>query len=514
MPSHLRAIVYLLLTGMAAAAQGRPALVAAATRGDVAAVRAHLGAGEAVDVRDVDGTTSLHWAVRGDHSPVVDVLLAAGADVSAGDRYGVTPLELAAVNGSEFLIGKLLDAGADPNARLPNGETVLIAAARTGAPGAVALLIDRGAEVDARDSNFAQTALIVAAREGNSEVVRLLLARGAEIDARTRVGPTPPFVPPCKGTGCGSEGVGINRGGLPDRGRRAAVLGGMTPLLYASRDGRDEVARVLIDHGADVGLAEANGIAPLLMATLNNHRSIALQLLAAQADTNTQDFWGRTPLWAAVDYRNLDMNNREQDSPTYNGVDRAPLLDLIEALLAAGADVNARTREVPPSRRWLYSLNDVSWVDFTGQTPFLRAALSGDVEAMQLLLDHGADPNIATFAGTTPLMAAAGVNWVVAQTYTVSPDQQLEAVKLCLALGNDINATNSMGLSALLGAVNRGANHIVRYLAEQGADLDIVDAEGRTALRWAEGVFLAAVGAERKPETIALLEELQRDRAR
>ena len=513
MPARLRNVASLLLACLAcAAAEARPALVAAASDGDLAGVRARLEAGEGVDVRDVDGTTPLHWAVRGDHAAVVDALLAAGADASARDRYGVTPLELAAVNGSRGVLAALLDAGADPNTRLPNGETPLIAAARTGEPGTVALLLDRGADVDGRDASYSQTPLMVAAREGNAEAAGQLLARGAAIDAQTRIGPTPKFVPPCKGTGCGSEGVGINRGGLPDRGRRAAARGGMTPLLYAARDGRDEIARILIEAGADVGRAEANGIAPLLMAVLNDHGRVARQLLAAGADPNQDDFWGRTPLWAAVEYRNLDMNNREQDSPTGNGVDRGPLLELIAALIEAGADVNARTREVPPSRRWLYSLNDVSWVDFTGQTPFLRAALSGDVEAMRLLLEHGADPSIATFAGTTPLMAAAGINWVVAQTYTVSPEAQLEAVELCLALGNDVNATNSMGLSALLGAVNRGANDIVRHLAEQGADLDVVDAQGRTALRWAEGVFLAAVGAERKPETIALLEELARAR--
>jgi ankyrin repeat protein len=153
-------------------------------------------------------------------------------------------------------------------------------------------------------------------------------------------------------------------------------------------------------------------------------------------------------------------------------------------------------------------LNDVSWVDFTGQTPFLRAAFSADTAAMRLLLAHGADPNLPTFAGTTPLMAAAGVNWVVAQTYTESPQARLDAVALCLELEADINATNSMGLTALLGAANRGSNDIIELLVKRGARLDIKDKEGRTPLRWAEGVFLAAVGAERKPATIALLERL------
>jgi ankyrin repeat protein len=278
--------------------------------------------------------------------------------------------------------------------------------------------------------------------------------------------------------------------------------------LYAARDGRVAAAQRLVAAGADIELADANGIRPLLMAVLNNNLDVARLLREYGADVNADDFWGRAPLWAAVEYRNLDMNNKDQDSPTDNGVDREPILEFIKVLLDAGANVNGRTREVPPSRRWLYSLNDVSWVDFTGQTPFLRAALSGDTATMRLLLEYGADPNLPTFAGTTPLMAAAGVNWVVAQTYTESPQARLDAVKLCLELGADLNATNSMGLTALLGAANRGSNDIIELLAGRGARLDIKDREGRTPLRWAEGVFLAAVGAERKPSTIALLEKL------
>jgi ankyrin repeat protein len=475
----------LALVCCAALAQARPQIIAAAARGDTAGVQRALAADTALDTPDVDGTTALHWAVRGDHEAVVTLLLAAGASATVAEHHGVTPLQLAAQNGNPDILRRLLDAGADPNETGPSGETVLISAARTGLPEALALLLDRGAHVDGRDTNFAQTALMAAAREGHADAVDLLLERGADVNAQTRMGPTPPFVPPCKGTGCGSEG-----------------------------EGHTKVAGLLIDAGADIELADANGIRPLLIAALNNRIAAGEALLRAGADPNADDFWGRTPLLAAVEYRNLDMNNREQDSPTHNGVDRAPVLGFVRTLLDAGADPNARTREVPPPRRWLYSLNDVSWVDFTGQTPFLRAALSGDTSSMRLLLEYGADPNIATLAGTTPLMAAAGVNWVVAQTYTESMEQSLAAVALCLELGNDINATNSMGLSALLGAVNRGANDIVRFLAERGADLDVVDVQGRTAMRWAEGVFLAAVGAERKPATIALLEDLKREAVR
>lgn len=479
-----------------------------AARGDAVGLERLLEHGASASARAADGTTPLHWAVRNDAIDAARALIGAGADPVAADRLGVMPLVLAASNGNAAMIDLLIGAGADAAAVGPDGETPLMAAARTGVPAALAALLAAGAVVDARDREFEQTALMIAVRERQPQAVGLLLERGASTNAATRIGPEPKFVPPCKGTGCGSEGVGINRGGLPDRGRRDAQRGGMTPLLYAARDGLGGIAEQLVAAGADLEQAEANGIRPLLMAALNGHVAVAQQLLDAGADPNASDFWGRTPLWAAVEYRNLDMNNRDQDSPTTNDVDREPFIPLITALISAGADVNARTREVPPSRRWLYSLGDVSWVDFTGQTAFLRAALAGDTTVMKLLLAHGADPNLATLAGTTPLMAAAGVNWVVAQTYTESPEASLAAVELCLAQGADINAVNSMGLSALLGAVNRGANQIVRHLAEQGARLDVVDVQGRDAKRWAEGVFLAAVGAERKVATLALLEEL------
>ena len=215
---------------------------------------------------------------------------------------------------------------------------------------ALRLLLERGAAVDAREPEFQQTALMIAVRENHGAAVELLVEAGAAVNAQTRKGPTPAFVPPCKGTGCGSEGVGINRGGLPDRGRRAEVKGGMTPLLYAARDGRLEAARMLVAAGADIELADANGIRPLLMAALNNQIDVARFLVEQGANVNADDFWGRTPLWAAVEYRNLDMNNNDQDSPNDNGVDRAPILDLIRLLLDEGADVNARTREVPPVR--------------------------------------------------------------------------------------------------------------------------------------------------------------------
>ncbi|HLG58639.1 MAG TPA: ankyrin repeat domain-containing protein [Vicinamibacterales bacterium] len=489
------------------AADGVP-LADAAERGNLAAVRSLIGQGIDVNATRVDGTTALHAAVHADRLEVAELLLKAGANAAVRDRYGVTPLYLASVNGNAEMIRRLLDSGVDPNTVDPGGETALMTAARTGGVAALRLLLERGATVDAREPEFQQTALMIAVRENQVSAVDLLIKAGASVNVQTRKGPTPAFVPPCKGTGCGSEGVGINRGGLPDRGRRAEVKGGMTPLLYAARDGRVEAARMLVDAGADLELGDGNNIRPLLMAALNGQVDVARLLVEKGANVNADDFWGRSPVWATVEYRNLDMNNNDQDAPTDNGVDRAPFLDLIRLLIDKGANINARTREVPPPRRWLYSLNDVSWVDFTGQTPFVRAAFSGDTTTMRLLVQRGADPNLPTLAGTTPLMAAAGVGWVVAQTYTESLQARIDAVALCLELGADVNATNSMGLTALLGAANRGSNDIIELLVRRGARLDITDKEGRTPLRWAEGVFLAAVGAERKPATIALLEKL------
>lgn len=504
----LKAALASLLIILPLAGSANPDLARSAEKGMLDDVRQMLKAGVDVNSRLNDGSTALHWAVLRDQEQAIATLLVAGADPVVINRNGISPLFLAVQNGNTRIVSMLLDAGADPNTLSESGETILMTAAHTGTPEVVDMLLASGALVDARDPDFQQTALMIAVREGHSEVIDILLSHGAKVDARTRVGQEPVYLPPCKGTGCGSEGVGINRSGVPHRGERFDRKGGMTPLLYAARDGSTEAARRLLENGADLEIREANGITPLLMALLNNQLDVAYMLIDHGAAINVDDFYGRSPLFAAVDYRNLDMNSDREDDPQDNYVDREPILDMIRYLLDHGADVNARTKEWPPEKKWLYSLNDVSWVDMTGQTPFIRAAASGDVPAMKMLLEYGADPHITTYEGTTALMAAAGVNWTVAQTYTVSPEALLEAVTLNVALGADVNAANSMGLTALLGAANRGDNPIIRYLAAQGAKLDVEDAVGRTALRWAEGVFLAAVGAEQKPETIALLEEL------
>jgi len=241
------------------------------------------------------------------------------------------------------------------------------------------------------------------------------------------------------------------------------------------------------------------------MAISNERVETALRLIERGARLDIQDWYGRSPLWSAVNVRNLYLHNETFE----HAVDRESLLGLVRELLEHGADPNVQTRESPPVREHvLPATGTLEWVDFTGQTPFLTAALAGDVSVMRLLLEHGADPHIATFHGTTPLMAAAGVNWVVSQTYTEGPEALLEAVRLCIELGMDVNAANSMGITAVMGAANRGSNDIIELLVAHGARLDVSDNEGRTPLDWARGVFLATHPAEPKPESIALIEQL------
>jgi uncharacterized protein len=484
---------------------GADTLAAAAMRHDTTAVAALLAAGADPNAPGADGTAALHWLVRiGDHETAKQ-LLAAGASPNFANRYGITPLALAAGNGDVESMSLLLTAGADPDAPDGAGETPLMTVAALGIGAGITTLLEHGAEADWRDAAYEQTALMFAARAGQADAVRLLLAAGADPNARTRIGETPAWVLPNSRPGF-SFGIGIIRGGLPaDRGMRPAIPGGMTPLLYAARSGSVAAAELLLEAGASLEQTDANGITPLLMAVMNDKVEAAHFLLEAGAAVNTPDWYGRTPLWSAVEVRNLYVSNDTFE----NYIDREPLLGLIEALLAAGADPNARTQESPPVREHLLPITGtLEWVDFTGQTPFITAALAGDTTVMRLLLDHGADPHITTYHGTTALMAAAGINWVVSQSYTEGPEQLLAAVRLCYELGIDVNAVNSMGLTAVFGAANRGSDDIIRFLVDHGARLDLADNEGRTPLDWAKGVFLATHPAEPKPSSIALIESL------
>lgn len=487
--------------GPAAQAQ----LADAVQRQDKTAVAALLKQHADANAPGADGSSALHWAVRYQDVETARALIAGGADVKLANRYGATPLSLAAADGDIEMLKLLIAAGADVNSADRAGESVLMIAAREGTVQAVTLLLDAGAQVDAREPHFLQTALMIAVREDHPEVVDLLIRRKADVNARTRVAPAPAPRPP--GAGGGSHGVGIVRGGIPEQGARAAQPGGLTPLLYAARDGRTKSVELLLAAGAQIDLADANGITPLMMALTNNKLPTARLLIDRGANVNAVDWYGRTPLFDAVEVRNLEVNGPGHEAD--NGVDRPAALELIRLLLDKGANPNARTKEYYPDRRFITPLGSLAWVDVTGKTPFFQAALSGDVEAMRLLLRYKADPNLATFNKTTPLMAAAGVNWVINQTWTEAPDKLLEAVRLCVELGGDVNGANSMGLRAIHGAANRGSEDIIRFLVEKGARPDAKDNEGRTPFNWAEGVFLATNAPAPKPGAMALLKQLE-----
>jgi ankyrin repeat protein len=494
------------------ACAGAPgALAEASMHGDLATMQALLKSGADVNAAGPFGTPALHWRVDAEDVAGVKLLLQAGANANARTDRDISPLSLAIGTGNAEIVGLLLNAGADANQLEPTGETQLMMASQAGVVPVVQDLLRHGARVDEREAAYGQTALMYAARAGQAGVVAVLLAAGAAPNVATKVGPAPGFIGPNSVPGFGF-GEGIIRGGVPeDRGRREPAPGGLTPLHYAARQNHAEAAKLLLKAGAKIEAREANDITPLLMAISNNGMATAQLLIDSGADVNAMDWYGRTPLWEAVNVRNLYVDN----ATFKNGIDRGPVLEVIRALLAAHANVNARTKETPPFRNFLLATTgSLEWVDFTGQTPFLTAALAGDVTVMKLLLQNGADPHIDTFHGTSPLMAAAGVNWVVAQTWTEGPAQLLEAVKLCVELGMDVNQANSMGVTALHGAANRGSDDIIRFLVSKGADLTAQDKQHRSALDWAKGVFLATHPPEPKPSSIALITQLLREQGK
>lgn len=499
-----RFVTGLLFASLTAFAAPEAKVADAVKRDDKTALRALLQQKADVNIPLADGSTALHWAVEGDDVQTLDLLIQAGANVKAKDRYGLTPLYYACTNGNTAIVQRLLKSGADANDADKNNDTVLMIASRGGNTEILKALLDAGAAVNAKDTAAQETALMWAAREERLAAVRMLLEHGADVNAVTRAGKQPARRPP--GAGGGSHGTGIVRGGWPDRGYQAETPGGLTALLYSAREGGLEITKALVAAKADINKPDVNGISPLMMAITNAHLDIAKFLVEQGADMKAADAWGRTPLWATVEIRNLELGRSGVQT-----TNRDAALELIKTLLERGVDVNARTKEVPPVRRFVMPLGDLSWVDFTGQTPFLRAAISGDITVMKLLLAKGADPNIPTNSNTTALMAAAGVNWVINQTYVESKEHLMESLKLCFELGGDVNAKNSMGLTPVMGAANRGSDEMIEWLVSKGARLDVKDNEGRSPYNWAEGVFLATNAPEAKPSSMALIKKLLGD---
>ncbi len=415
---------------------------------------------------EADGTTPLHWAVRANDLQVVDALLKAGADPRARNRYDVTPLHLAAQTGNAALVERLVKAGADPNEAGRDGETALMTAAHSGHVDAAKFLLERGAAVDAREQWHGQTALMWAAAQGHPEMLELLLAHGADVNATSNV-------------------VEWERQVTAEPRDKWLPPGGLTALLYAARENCLACIPVLVKAGANLDATTPDGISGPILALINGHYDVAAALIEAGTDPNLADYTGRTALYAAIDFNTMPSSNRPPPKVIDN---KLTALDVARLLLEKGADPNPRLKRLPPYRAKLDRGNDTMLG--AGTTPFLRAAKAGDLPAMKLLLEHGADATLApTRSGINPLMAAAGLGTQEQDTTGRYKTQQqaIAAIQLLLDRGLDVNAAANDGRTAVHGAALQGYDDVIKYLASKGAQLAVKDKRGFTPLDTALG---------------------------
>ena len=492
-------IAALVLVAGLEGASSTTRLVDAVKQGNRDSVRALLKQRVDVNAPEADGMTALHWAVRASDVETAQLLIRAGANVRTANRYGITPLSLAATNGNAALIEALIRAGADPNTALPDGETVLMTAARTGNPAALKMLLVNGANVHAKEASQGQTALMWAAAENNPAAVQVLVESGADINARSNTLSYPQF----KWVVSGMVSTSLPRGGW-------------TPLMYAARQNATDAARALADAKADLNLRDPEGATALVIAIINAHFDLAAVLLEKGADPNVADETGMAGLYAAVDMHTLGpMLSR----PVPKLVDKLDAADLVKILLAKGANPNARLKRPVLGRH--HDGGDASLGD--GTTPLMRAAKANDVPVLRLLLEGGADPFLTQKDYTSALMiAAAGGGRVgaYASPFPVSEAGAIEAIKVLVEYGADVNGFNANGQTALHSAAQRGADNLVKYLAERGAKLDLKNKQGLTPLDLAMGLGgrggfrpgRPPVGAQVRESTAALLKQLMANR--
>jgi ankyrin repeat protein len=421
------------------------------------------------------------------------LLLAARANPEAETRVGsITPLILAARTGSAPVIAALLKAGADPAKAASTGATALMWAAASGSVEAVKTLIESGADINAREKTNGQTALMFAAWENRGDAIRLLVARGAHPGLTS-------FVSLIDEPQYDDDGILIPRRKGQQSGGNS-VMGGMTALLYAARDGNLEAVEALIESGADVKqVSGGDGSSPINIAIANGHYTVGKYLLDHGADPNLANLDGLTPLYATVNMRYAPVSwapNPRTDQ------ERVSSVELMQALLERGANANARVR----GKLWFSpTSHDRGWVDHKGATAFWRAAMSSDVEAMRILVAGGADPKLATDSGVTPLMVAAGIGWAGNFSQN-APDSWMEAVQYCLELGADVNAVeNRKGYTALHGAASRGDDEMVQYLVDRGARVDVLGKDGNSPADMAFGPSRFFIPS---PSTVDLLVKL------
>ena len=463
------AVFVLLLAGLGVVAAARDdvsPLIDAIRDGDATTIRALVSRNADVNVAEPDGTSALHWAIVRNDVESVSLLLRAGARATTANRYGVTPLYLACTNGNAAIVERLLQSGADPNSRMPDGESALMTAARTGRADVIRVLVAAGADVRYRETVSGQDALMWAAAENNHEAVRLLIELGADKSARSK-------------------------------------KGAFTPLLFAVRAGHLDATRALLDAGVPVDESLPDGTSPLVLAAINAHWETAGLLLDRGADPNA-DAQGWTALHQIAWSR---RHNAGFNLPGPVQTGSLSSLDLVRKLVKGGADVNARQKKEPRD-------GNRNMQNRIGATPFLLAAKSNDLPLMRVLLELGADPTIPTANGTTPLMVAAGVGIWAPGENPGTHDEALAAVKLAYEVeAGDINAIDENGDTAVHGAVYRGgAVEVIKFLAERGARLDVVNKKGWMPVTAADGVEYTPAVLKRYPDAAALLRTLMAER--
>jgi len=456
-------------------------LIDAIRNGDTQAAKALAKQRALVNRAEADGTTPLHWAVRVNDLSLVEALLRAGANPNAANRYGSLPLELAAVNGSAPAIDALLKGGADPNATLADGETILMTASRTGSVDAMRLLIAAGVDVNAQERWLGETALIWAAAENHADAVRLLAEAGASLNTAASKLKFPRKI----------------------SGQTTLPVGGMTALMYASRQGAHDAVRALVELGADLNVQDADGTSAMVLAIINGHYDIAATLIEKGADPNIADSAGMAALYAAVDMNTLSyMHGRPEPKPS----GRYTAAGLVKVLLDHKADPNQRLKTATLRRHNSAGIQSLG----EGTTPLMRAAYTGDVALMRVLLDGGADPKLTQKNGTTMVMLAAGFgrrgdhNADSQEFERGTPEELLRALTLCVELGLDVTSANDQGDTAL--HVAAGAA-IVRYLVEHGARLDAKNKRNHTPL---DAALARKDKSDRqlRPDAVAALREL------
>ena len=525
--AFVAAVVAILIALAAIVTAAEPTLLDAAEAGDrEVALRLLSARGTDPNKPGPDGTTPIMYAASNGDVELVRALIRAGANAKLKNQFGTTAITEAAIIGSAPIIDALLKAGADPNTKNPEGETPLMAVARSGNVEAARLLLEARADVNAKESFGGQTALMWAAAQSQAEMVKFLASKGADLNARGVVRQW-------------------ERKVITEPRPKDMNKGGFSALTYAAREGCVDCARHLMAAGADPDVEDPERITPLNMALLNLHFDFAAFMIKAGADVNKWDLFGRSPVYMAADVSTLPLKGNGAMA-VIPSLDQTSALDVARMLLEAGADPNIRLKRRPPYRDVPQDRGGDS-ILAQGATPLLRAARAGDAPFVELLLKHKALVDLPSKEGVTPLMAAAGVEFGdrVTRGRNRTTEGVLATMKLLIDAGANVNArmvterravvpdgasaAAEYGIrlrgrpsqvpspyavphqTALHGAAQRGLTPFVKFLAENGADLEIKDANGRTPLDLAKGVGVPGVrqaAGDPHPETAKLLESL------